>query len=70
MPDTADLSARLEKLETRIAFQDQNIEDLNTAITSQWAEFEKLHREISRLSEQLADAHASAQSDGQPPPHY
>ena len=70
MPDTADLIARLEKLETRIAFQDQNIEDLNTAITSQWAEFDKLRREISRLSAQLADADAGAQSDGQPPPHY
>ena len=65
------LARKLEQLETRIAFQDQTIEDLNQTLTAQWAEISKLRLEISRLSVRVEDAEAHAGSDGEPPPpHY
>lgn len=70
MSQLAQLEKKIEQLETRIAFQDQTIEELNQTITSQWSEFDRLRREISRLGEQLADLSPPDQSTGEPPPHY
>jgi len=67
------LAARLDALEIRIAYQDQTIEDLNTALAAQWQEVEKLRREMSLLEAQLREAAESARGSGAPeppPPHY
>lgn len=64
---------RIEKLETTIAYQDQAIEDLNKAITAQWAEIATLKRLIGNLGERLreiADNPALAEAPEPPPPHY
>ena len=37
-----DRDARLEALETRIAYQDQTIEDLSAAVAEQWKEIDAL----------------------------
>jgi len=67
------LAARLDALEIRIAYQDQTIEDLNTALSAQWQEVEKLRREMALLEAQLREAAESAREAGAPeppPPHY
>lgn len=67
------LAARLDALEIRIAYQDQTIEDLNTALAAQWQEVEKLRREMALLEAQLREAAESARDAGTPeppPPHY
>jgi SlyX protein len=71
MPD--DLAARLEKLETLAAYQEQAIEDLNKTITEQWAEIAQLKRLCSDLGARLrevADNPALAEPPEPPPPHY
>ncbi len=40
----SDSNNRIEALETRIAYQDQTIEELNAAVTEQWALIEQLRR--------------------------
>ncbi len=70
MPQFAQLQKKIEQLESRIAFQDRTIEELNETITSQWAEFDRLRAEISRLGEQLSDLSPADQNTGEPPPHY
>ncbi len=70
MPQFAQLQKKIEQLESRIAFQDRTIEELNETITSQWAEFDRLRAEISRLGEQLSDLSPTDQNTGEPPPHY
>ncbi|MCF6302546.1 MAG: SlyX family protein [Devosiaceae bacterium] len=73
MIDINSLNKRLETLESHVAFQEQTIEELNKTITSQWEEFEKLKREISRLKAQLSDVQGAAEGTGSgepPPPHY
>jgi SlyX protein len=64
---------RLDALEMRIAHQERVIEDLNAALTEQWARIDALLREIARLQDRLRDAEtrtASAAAPEPPPPHY
>lgn len=65
------LSARIETLEVRIAYQDQTIEALNSTITDQWKRIDDLARQIVRLSDRLEQAEASGQpAPSEKPPHY
>jgi SlyX protein len=73
MDDLKALRSHVEQLETRIAFQDQTIDDLNTTITDQWKMLESFKRDIARLTDQLQEFEASAGTPGSkepPPPHY
>jgi SlyX protein len=67
-----DLEVRIEHLETRIAFQDQTIDDLNKMLTAQWQEIDKLKRELAKLGDQLKEAQfiGGASAPEPPPPHY
>jgi SlyX protein len=72
MIDTAKLTERLDTLETRIAFQDQTIEELNDTITKQWQVIDSLTRKVALL-EDHARTTASNIADPRhepPPPHY
>ena len=66
--------SRLVALETRIAYQDEVIEELNKTVTSQWKEIDKLSREVAKLTERVAQAEQTAgmddPADEPPPPHY
>jgi SlyX protein len=65
--------ARIDALEMRIAYQDQTIEDLNTAITDQWKQIDLLKRLVSKLTDQLEETQNNAGFSAQPeppPPHY
>jgi len=66
------LNDRIEALETRAAYQDKMLDDLNATITDQWKQIERLTRQVARLEEQLQDLRASASPGGEqePPPHY
>lgn len=76
MPDDRnDLLARIDALEIRVAYQDETIEELNTALATHWQELEKLHREMVLLQAELREAAEGAVAEGEgapepPPPHY
>lgn len=65
--------ARLDELETRLAFQDDTIEALNEVVSRQELALEKLQRSLELLARRQADLAASlpgGMEDDQPPPHY
>lgn len=72
MSTDADLAARIEKLETTIAFQDQTIEELSSALTDHYRQIEALKRELHNLGAALRDveAHPALAVKEPPPPHY
>lgn len=72
MSTESDLSTRIEKLETIIAFQDQAIEELSTALTEHYKQIEALKRELHNLGAALRDveAHPALAVKEPPPPHY
>jgi len=70
-PAMTDLADRLEALETRIAFQDQTIEELNTTITAQWRQIDLLTRKLDQMEQQVrSGVHIADPSTEPPPPHY
>jgi SlyX protein len=73
MPSLDEMKSRIDGLEMRIAYQDQIIEDLNSAVTSQWKVIEDLTRRYKVLANRIDDAENTAGSDPAkepPPPHY
>lgn len=66
-----DLAERLDRLETRVMYQDDTIEILNQTITAQWREIDLLKRQIMQLKQQLEEAESSVEGPrNEPPPHY
>ncbi|ODT77490.1 MAG: SlyX protein [Pelagibacterium sp. SCN 64-44] len=65
------LIERLDALETRIAFQDHTIEELNDTITGQWQQIDLLTRKMAQMEEQLrSGAYIADPATEKPPPHY
>lgn len=66
-----DPDERLDALETRIAYQDQTIEELNASLTEQWRVVELLNRKLAMLEEQVrSGSYIADPSSEKPPPHY
>ena len=66
-----DHDQRIDALETRIAFQDQTIEDLNAALTEQWKVIDLLTKKLAMLEEQVRSGSFIADpATERPPPHY
>ena len=62
---------RLAALESRVAYQDATIEELNAAITAQWRTIDALAREVAALTDRLADlGRREPGAPEPPPPHY
>lgn len=62
---------RLDALETRIAHQDQTIDELNAVVTQQWTTIEQLRRRLDAMEEQVrSGGYIADPSTEQPPPHY
>ena len=65
--------ARIDALEEKIAYQDQVIEDLNTAVTDQWREIDTLKRLVASLLDEVKEMELAARvtvGREPPPPHY
>lgn len=66
-----ELSERIDALESRLAYQDQTIEQLNETITAQWKQIDALTRQLAALTERLQEAEAGSPAPAnERPPHY
>lgn len=68
-----DLAARIDDLETRAAFQERTIEELNDTVAAQWKEIDRLSRQLARFESRLQeaiDARPLPALPEPPPPHY
>jgi len=71
MTEIEALTARIDTLEVRIAYQDETIETLNGTITDQWKRIEDLGRQITRFGDRLEQAESREQAPAsEKPPHY
>ncbi|SUT95183.1 SlyX family protein [Actinobacillus lignieresii] len=68
-----DLLNRIAELETKVAFQEITIEELNQALIHHQLSLDKLQTQMRHFAEKLKGAQASniaSQSEETPPPHY
>lgn len=67
------INAYLVELETKIAFQEQIIEDLNQALVHQQFALDKLQLQVRNLAEKLqgiSGSNVASRAEETPPPHY
>lgn len=68
---TDELETRVRELETRLAFQDDTIEQLNEVIRTQWSAIDRLVQQVTLLDHRLAEAEDRLPPvPVAPPPHY
>jgi SlyX protein len=68
-----ELMARIEKLETIVAYQDAAIEELREALALHFREIGELRQQLARLdaSLRIVEAHPALAAEPEPPPpHY
>ena len=72
MSNETDLHAHLINLETKIAFQEQTIETLNTVVTRLQTTVDGLMHEVGALKRQLRTVAPSLVNEraDEKPPHY
>ncbi len=67
------IEARLDELETRLAFQDDTINALNRQVVQQELDIRKLWEAKQHLNKQLSEISPSnirSEEEEGPPPHY
>lgn len=68
-----DLAARVVELETRVAFQEESLQQLNEALLRQQQLLNRLTNDLAALTERLrglAPSPVGRREDEPPPPHY
>ncbi|HHW7568478.1 TPA: SlyX family protein [Mannheimia haemolytica] len=73
MDNNYTLSARITELETKVAFQELVIEELNQALIEQQFAIDKLQTQIRHIAEKLKGDQVSqvaSRAEETPPPHY
>jgi SlyX protein len=71
MSDSKTLIDRMDRLETRLTFQDDAIETLNKTVTEQWTRIDALTRQLLLLNDRLQEAETQMpRPANEPPPHY
>lgn len=68
-----ELQSLLERLETRLAFQEDTIEQLNQALIQQQRQLDTLHEKMRAVQTKLKEVQGSpvaSQAEETPPPHY
>ncbi len=70
----SDIQEQLVELQTRVAFQEDTLEQLNAVIAQQDADITQLKQQIRLLAQRLEDAvrtqSAGASEIDERPPHY
>ncbi|ABK37262.1 Protein SlyX [Aeromonas hydrophila] len=67
------LNDRLETLESRLAFAEYTVEQLNDEVTTQGRELDRLKHQIQLLVDKLQSVQPSqiaSMAEETPPPHY
>ncbi|GAA5215425.1 SlyX family protein [Corallincola platygyrae] len=70
---TPDVDSRIDELESKLAFQEDTINQLNTVIAEQDASIRLLQRQMALLAEKFKSVQGSqiaSESEETPPPHY
>ncbi len=67
-----DLEQRITEVETRLAFQETTLQELNTALTDQQQQLNQLQGLLKKINEQLIEVISRNQPNtiNEPPPHY
>lgn len=68
-----ELNERIEHLESKLAFQDDTIEQLNQALMLQQQDLDKLRHQMSLIINRMKEmvvSQVASQSEETPPPHY
>jgi SlyX protein len=63
-------SLRMEALESKLAFQEDALQQLSDALIAQQARIDRLQAQLALLAEQLAAGTDDSEEDDAPPPHY
>lgn len=67
------MNDRTTELETRVAFQDKTIQELNEVVTRQQGEIDRLVRDLEALKVQvrtMSSYPVASRDEETPPPHY
>lgn len=67
------MNQQLELLETKVAFQEMTIEELNQMVINLQADISKLKEQLTLLSQKLQanqTSNIASLSEETPPPHY
>jgi len=67
------IEERLIELETRMAYQERMIEELNQALTGQQRQLDQLEARLARIElhmREQAEGFIARASEDVPPPHY
>lgn len=68
-----ELEQRINEVETRLAFQETTLQELNEVLTSQQQQLTQLHALVEKLRERIVELASNLQPDSSvepPPPHY
>ena len=68
-----DLEQRVTEVETRLAFQETTLQELNAALTDQQKQLSHLQGLLKKITEQLTEIMSRNQANTAtepPPPHY